>query len=127
QPPYAHEFIMVPEFRELGVTELDIAKRLIDFAIHPPTMSWPVAHCLMIEPTETESLETLDAFVEGMKQIAREAREKPHVLHYAPHTMPVYRLDEVTAARKPDLCWRGEEATKEASTPVGAMQSVDKS
>src|SRR5690606_12493260 len=70
EPPYAHEFIMVPEFREQGVTELDVAKRLIDFSIHPPTMSWPVAHCLMIEPTETESLRTLDHFVEVMIRIA---------------------------------------------------------
>jgi glycine dehydrogenase subunit 2 len=116
-PPYAHEFIMVPEFRDLGVTELDIAKRLIDFAIHPPTMSWPVAHCLMIEPTETESRETLDGFVDAMKQIAREAKENPGVLHHAPHSMPVYRLDEVKAARQPDLRWdvndsEGSEATE---------------
>ncbi len=114
QPPYAHEFILVPEFRDLGVTELDIAKRLIDFSIHPPTMSWPVAHCLMIEPTETESLETLDGFADAMLQIAREAREKPNVLHHAPHTMPVYRLDEVKAARQPDLRWRPSEPTAEA-------------
>lgn len=105
-PPFAHEFIMVPEFRDHGVTELDIAKRLIDHAIHPPTMSWPVHHCLMIEPTETESLKTLDGFVEVMLQIAREARTSPEILHHAPHTMPVHRLDEVTAARKPDLRWR---------------------
>ena len=104
--PYAHEFIMVPEFRDKGVTELDIAKRLIDHAIHPPTMSWPVHHCLMIEPTETESLATLDRFAEVMIKIADEARNDSDVLHHAPHTMPVYRLDEVAAARKPDLRWR---------------------
>ncbi|MGB9626454.1 MAG: aminomethyl-transferring glycine dehydrogenase subunit GcvPB, partial [Phycisphaerae bacterium] len=64
--PYAHEFIAVPQFREHGVTELDVAKRLIDFGIHPPTMSWPVPHCLMIEPTECESLATLDRFAAVM-------------------------------------------------------------
>ena len=109
EPPYAHEFICVPEFRDHGVTELDVAKRLIDHAIHPPTMSWPVPHCLMIEPTECESLATLDAFADAMIDIAREARERPEILHHAPHTMPVHRLDEVTAARKPDLCWRPAE------------------
>ncbi len=104
--PYAHEFIAVPEFREYGVTELDVAKRLIDYGIHPPTMSWPIAHCLMIEPTESESLATLDAFVEALLAIAREAKEQPERLHRAPFTMPVRRLDEVTAARRPDLRWR---------------------
>jgi glycine dehydrogenase subunit 2 len=108
---------MVPEFRDNGVTELDIAKRLIDFAIHPPTMSWPVHHCLMIEPTETESLRTLDSFVETMKRIADEARTTPDVLHHAPHTMPVERLDEVAAARKPDLCWREPEEAVNAKAP----------
>ncbi len=105
-PPYAHEFILVPQFQQYGITELDVAKRLIDYGIHPPTMSWPVAHCLMIEPTECESLATLDGFVEAMIRIAEESRTRPEVLHHAPLTMPVHRLDEVTAARKPDLCWQ---------------------
>jgi glycine dehydrogenase subunit 2 len=105
KPPFAHEFILVPEFADKGVTEQDIAKRLIDHSIHPPTMSWPVAHCLMIEPTECESLATLDKFVDAMTSIADEAAQEPDVLHFAPHTMPVFRLDEVTAARKPDLRW----------------------
>ncbi|HPD30095.1 MAG TPA: aminomethyl-transferring glycine dehydrogenase subunit GcvPB [Phycisphaerae bacterium] len=108
-PPYAHEFIMVPEFREQGVTEIDIAKRLIDHSFHPPTMSWPVHHCLMVEPTESESLATLDHFADVLIQIAREAREEPEVLRQAPLTMPVHRLDEVTAARKPDLRRRSEQ------------------
>lgn len=108
--PYAHEFIMVPEFREKGVTELDIAKRLLDFGIHPPTMSWPVPHCLMIEPTETESLQTLDRFADVMLKIADEAANTPDVLHFAPHKMPVARLDEVGAARKPNLRWAAEQA-----------------
>jgi glycine dehydrogenase subunit 2 len=122
EAPYAHEFIMVPEFREHGVTELDVAKRLIDHAIHPPTMSWPVAHCLMIEPTETESLSTLDRFVEAMVQIAAEARSRPELLHHAPHSMPVHRLDEVSAARRPDLRWR---PPVEASS--GAARAMAKS
>jgi len=105
-PPYAHEFILVPEFREHGVTELDVAKRLIDEGIHPPTMSWPVAHCLMIEPTETESLATLDEFVGAMIRIATEARTTPERLHHAPHTAPVRRVDEVKAARQPNLRWQ---------------------
>jgi glycine dehydrogenase subunit 2 len=108
-PPYAHEFIMVPEFREQGVTEIDIAKRLIDHSFHPPTMSWPVHHCLMVEPTESESLATLDLFADVLIRIAREAREEPEVLRQAPLTMPVHRLDEVTAARKPDLRRRSEQ------------------
>jgi glycine dehydrogenase subunit 2 len=108
-PPYAHEFIMVPPFRDQGVTEIDVAKRLIDHSIHPPTMSWPIPHCLMVEPTETESLATLDQFADAMIRIAEEAHDKPDRLHHAPHTMPVHRLDEVTAARKPDLCWRPDQ------------------
>lgn len=104
--PYAHEFICVPRFQSHGVTELDVAKRLIDFGFHPPTMSWPVAHCLMIEPTETESLATLDAFAEAMARIAEEASTHPERLHEAPHSTPVSRLDEVAAARRPDLRWR---------------------
>ncbi len=118
EPPYAHEFIMVPEFGEHGVTELDVAKRLIDHAIHPPTMSWPVAHCLMIEPTETESLATLDTFVDAMIEIAGEAVTSPEVLHHAPHTMPVHRLDEVTAARKPDLRWTEPQDATPAPRPA---------
>jgi glycine dehydrogenase subunit 2 len=117
-PPYAHEFILVPNFREQGVTELDIAKRLIDRSIHPPTMSWPVAHCLMIEPTECESLATLDQFVDAMLEIADEARNRPGLLHYAPQSMPVHRLDEVTAARKPDLRWTPAEIEESAKSDI---------
>ncbi len=114
--PYAHEFIAVPQFRERGVTELDVAKRLIDFGIHPPTMSWPVAHCLMIEPTETESLATLDAFADALAQIAEEAATRPDRLHNAPFTTPVARLDEVAAARRPDLRWRAPAQDRHVST-----------
>ncbi|MFQ5463392.1 MAG: aminomethyl-transferring glycine dehydrogenase subunit GcvPB [Phycisphaerae bacterium] len=103
--PYAHEFIMVPEFPNSPVTEGDVAKRLIDYGIHPPTMSWPIHHCLMVEPTETESLSTLDRFVEVMLAIADEIEHHPDRLKSAPHTMPVRRLDEVAASRKPNVRW----------------------
>jgi len=105
-PPYAHEFIAVPEFGDHKVTEVDVAKRLIDHGIHPPTMSWPIPHCLMIEPTETESLATLDQFVSAMRAIADEIESDPQIVRDAPHTTPVKRLDEVTANRKPNTRWR---------------------
>jgi glycine dehydrogenase subunit 2 len=94
--------------REHGVRTLDIAKRLIDFGIHPPTIYFPlvVEEAMMIEPTETESIETLDHFCDVMLQIAEEAKTNPDLIHSAPHDTPVSRLDETTAARKPDLCWR---------------------
>ena len=100
----AHEFITVPQsLLAQGVTLNDIAKRLIDFGIHPPTMHWPVHHCLMIEPTETESLATLDRFVDVMMQIADEIEAQPMVVKGAPHEAPVRRVDEVAAARVPVL------------------------
>ncbi len=91
-----------------GVSALDVAKRLIDYGIHPPTMYFPliVAEALMIEPTETESKETLDGFIAVMKRIAEEARESPELLHEAPHDTPNTRLDEARAARQPDLRWK---------------------
>ncbi|MFH1559824.1 MAG: aminomethyl-transferring glycine dehydrogenase subunit GcvPB [Chloroflexota bacterium] len=94
-----------------GVSALDIAKRLIDYGIHPPTMYFPlvVEEALMIEPTETESKETLDYFIQVMKAIAREADEDPQVLKDAPHNTPNSRLDEAGAARRPDLRWRPAE------------------
>ena len=81
------------------------AKRLIDYGFHAPTVSFPVAGTLMIEPTETESKEELDAFIHAMKSIAREATESPDLIHQAPVTAPLRRLDETTAARKPILRW----------------------
>ena len=94
--------------KALGVRAMDIAKRLIDYGIHPPTMYFPliVEEALMIEPTETESKETLDYFIEVMKDIARAARENPDLLHEAPHDTPNTRLDEALAARQPDLRWK---------------------
>ncbi len=90
-----------------GVHTMDIAKRLLDYGFHPPTVYFPliVDEALMIEPTETENKATLDAFADAMIQIARETDENPEVLHTAPHTTPVRRLDDVTASRKPDLRW----------------------
>lgn len=105
-PPHAHEFILVPDFGDSGVTELALAKRLIDYGIHPPTMSFPIHHCLMIEPTETESLATLDRFVEVMLAIADEVEHDPSVVKTAPHSTPVRRIDEVAASRKPNVRWR---------------------
>ncbi len=88
---------------------LQAAKRLLDLGIHPPTTYFPliVNECWMVEPTETESKEDLEAFAEAIRQIAREAEEEPELLTSAPHTMPVSRLDEVKAAREPRLTWKG--------------------
>jgi glycine dehydrogenase subunit 2 len=85
---------------------LDISKRLMDFGLHPPTNYFPliVKEALMIEPTETESKETLDFFVDAMLQIAKEARETPELLKNAPHETPFGRLDEVQAAKALVLC-----------------------
>ncbi len=92
-----------------GVRTLDIAKRLIDKGYHPPTIYFPltVEEGMLIEPTETESLETLDAFADALLEIAREAETDPELVTGAPHTAPVRRLDEATAARQPNLRWRG--------------------
>jgi glycine dehydrogenase subunit 2 len=91
-----------------GAAALDIAKRLLDYGIHAPTMYFPmiVEQALMIEPTETESKETLDHFIQVMRQIDDEIDRDPALLHDAPHDLPVTRLDEATAARKPYLRWR---------------------
>ena len=90
-----------------GVNTMDIAKRLLDYRFHPPTVYFPliVDEALMIEPTETENKATLDSFIDAMIEIARETNENPEVLHTAPHNTPVRRLDDVAAARKPDLRW----------------------
>jgi glycine dehydrogenase subunit 2 len=100
----AHEFVTVPRtLLDRGVTLNDIAKRLIDFGIHPPTMHWPVRDCLMVEPTETESLEVLDRFVAAMQAIADEIERDPSSLAEAPRDAIVRRLDIVGADRKPKL------------------------
>jgi glycine dehydrogenase subunit 2 len=96
--------------RAKGVHTLDIAKRLIDYGFHPPTVYFPliVDEALMIEPTETESKEALDAFCDALLAIDREAEEEPQVVKEAPHSSPIGRLDEATAARRPVLRWRRE-------------------
>jgi len=100
-----HEFVLSARGlkREHGVSALDVAKRLMDYGFHPPTIYFPliVPEALMIEPTETETKETLDAFCEAMLAIVREAAESPELLHEAPHHRPVKRLDEVRAAKHP--------------------------
>ena len=103
-----HEFVAQGDLAE-GVHTLDIAKRLIDLGFHPPTIYFPliVPEAIMIEPTETESKETLDEFAAALLRIAEEARSEPELLKSAPTTTPVGRLDEVSAARNPILCYRG--------------------
>ena len=100
-----HEFVCEGRFEGSAVKAQDICKRLMDHGFHPPTSHFPltVREALMIEPTETESPQTLDAFVEAMRAIAREAEADPERILTAPHTTPVRRLDEVRAARRPVL------------------------
>ncbi|RXY98576.1 aminomethyl-transferring glycine dehydrogenase subunit GcvPB [Fictibacillus sp. S7] len=101
-----HEFVLSGKRqKKLGVRTLDMAKRLLDFGYHPPTIYFPlsVEEAIMIEPTETESKETLDEFIDAMIQIAKEAEESPEVVQEAPHSTVVKRLDEAMAARKPVL------------------------
>ncbi|MFN8176512.1 MAG: aminomethyl-transferring glycine dehydrogenase subunit GcvPB [bacterium] len=108
--PCMHEFVLSGSRQKaLGVRTLDVAKRLMDFGFHPPTVYFPliVEEALMIEPTESENVETLDRFADAMLEIAREARESPDVVHSAPHATPVGRVDEAGAARHPNLCWGG--------------------
>ncbi|MGB9629640.1 MAG: aminomethyl-transferring glycine dehydrogenase subunit GcvPB [Thermodesulfobacteriota bacterium] len=111
--PCMHECVFTDHFQEkYHVSTLDIAKRLIDYGYHPPTIYFPlvVKGALMIEPTETESKESLDRFIETMITIAREAEENPDLVRQAPRKVKVRRLDEVLAARKPKLRWsRGKE------------------
>jgi glycine dehydrogenase subunit 2 len=99
-----HEFVLSARGlkREHGITALDVAKRLMDYGFHPPTIYFPlvVPEALMIEPTETEAKETLDEFAAAMLEIAREAREEPELLRDAPHSQPVGRLDEVKAVKE---------------------------
>jgi len=105
-----HEFVLSGQpLKEHGVSALDIAKGLIDRGFHPPTVYFPqiVKEALMIEPTECESKETLDAFADAMIELARLAEADPDALHNAPTRTPVGRLDEVRAARQADVCYRG--------------------
>jgi len=106
--PCMHECIFTSAKQKAnGVKTLDIAKRLLDYGFHPPTIYFPliVEEAMMIEPTETESKQTLDLFIDAMNKIADEAAQDPELLKTAPHTTPVRRLDEVKAAREPNLRW----------------------
>lgn len=106
----SHEFIITlkHEAKTLHITALDVAKRLLDYGFHAPTMYFPllVPECLLIEPTETETKEVLDAFADVMIKILEEAKQDPAILTNAPHTLPVKRLDEVKAARELDLIYK---------------------
>jgi glycine dehydrogenase subunit 2 len=102
-----HEFVLEGHWKDIpDVHALDIAKRLMDYKFHPPTNYFPliVHEALMIEPTETESKQTLDAFAEALNKIAQEARETPELLQTAPHITPIGRLDELKAAKELVLC-----------------------
>lgn len=104
-----HEFVFDGLLdKSTGITTLDVAKRLLDYGFHAPTIYFPLLfhQAIMIEPTETESKETLDGFIEIMRTIAKEAIEDPESLHTAPHTTPVRRLDETTAAKSPILNYK---------------------
>jgi glycine cleavage system P protein (glycine dehydrogenase) subunit 2 len=117
----SHELIITlkRQARELGVTTMDFAKRLLDYGMHAPTTYFPllVPECLLIEPTETESKGALDAFVAAMSEILTEAAKEPERVTGAPHTMPVRRLDDVRAAKQLDLTWK----------PAGAHATPTKS
>lgn len=115
--PCMHECVFTDRFQEKHhVSTLDIAKRLIDYGFHPPTIYFPlvVKGALMMEPTESESKENIDQFIETMIEIAQEAEENPDLLRQAPQRVKVRRLDEVLAARKPKLRWKGDNIIQDA-------------
>ena len=121
-----HEFVLSARKlkREHGVTALDVAKRLMDYGFHPPTIYFPliVPEALMIEPTETEAKETLDAFCDAMLAIAKEAAEEPELLKEAPHDRPVRRLDEVKAAKRAIVRYGFEEHPDLSDEPLEPRQ-----
>ena len=104
-----HEFVICGEKqKEEGSSTLHIAKRLMDYKIHPPTVYFPliVHEAIMIEPTETESKSRLDNFIEVMLKIAEEIKQNPELVNSAPHSAPIKKVDETLAARKPDLRYK---------------------
>jgi len=107
-----HEFLITfkEEHKKTGVTAMDIAKRLLDYGVHAPTTYFPllVPECFLIEPTETEDKDTLDYFVNALMTIREEISQNPDLVHNAPHSMPVKRLDDVRAARHLNLTWTGD-------------------
>ena len=103
-----HEVVISDrQLKPTGVTTLDVAKRLLDYGFHPPTVYFPlvVKGAMLIEPTETETKQTLDEFVDALAQIHKEAQEQPELVKAAPHLTRLRRLDETRAARKPVLRW----------------------
>lgn len=108
----SHEFILTlsPEKKAWGIDAMDVAKRLLDYGVHAPTTYFPllVPECLLVEPTETESKQSLDNFVQVMRNIRKEAKENPEQLKNAPHHLPVKRLDDVKAARELNINYYGE-------------------
>ena len=108
-----HEFILTlkRQAKEQGVTAMDYAKRLLDYGFHAPTTYFPliVPECLLIEPTESESKQVLDKYVDAMIKIDQEAKENPELVKGAPYTLPVRRLDDVKAAREINVAWQAEE------------------
>ena len=108
--PTLHEVVFSDKNQDKrGVSVWDIGKRLIDYGFHPPTTSFPliVSGAIMIEPTETESRDELDAFIAAMLAVAQEAETNPELVKSAPHTARIRRVDEAAAARKPVLRWKG--------------------
>jgi glycine dehydrogenase subunit 2 len=126
--PCMHEFVLTLKgLREHKLHAWDVAKRLMDYGVHPPTVGFPinVPEALMIETPETEPVDVLDAFAEALKSIAREAREDPEKVSGAPHTTRLRRLDEARAVRQPDLGWRPRAApAAAASAPEAEMKGV---
>jgi glycine dehydrogenase subunit 2 len=124
-----HEFVLSARAlkREHGVTATDVAKRLMDYGFHPPTVYFPlvVPEALMIEPTETEAKETLDAFADAMLAIAREASEEPELVKNAPTSRPIRRADEVTAARRPVVRYLFEEHPTRERDPEPEQAAIE--
>lgn len=124
--PCMHEFVLSAKTdKEKGIHASDIGKRLLDFGFHAPTVHFPlvVPDALMIEPTETESKETLDRFIDAMNQISHEIEKDPEIVKGAPHTLPIRRPDEVLAARKPILTY--QDFVQENSSACSEQESSD--
>ena len=117
----SHEFIvsLQKEFKDTGVNAMDFAKRLLDFGVHSPTTYFPllVPECFLIEPTETETKEELDGFIQAMEKVRSEMMNQPEFVRGAPYNTPIRRLDDVKAARDLDLAWHGK--PREVSSAVG--------
>jgi glycine dehydrogenase subunit 2 len=122
-----HEVVISDRhLKESGITTMDVAKRLMDYGFHPPTVYFPlvVKGAMLVEPTETESLQTLDEFVDVMSKISDEAFEDPDFVHAAPHSTRLRRLDETQAARKPVLRWTAPATPSEPSSASGEMEET---